>query len=147
MVARTSAGTTIGIDQAPATNDQAGFEALTFVTIGEVTDLGEYGKQYALVTHMPLGDRQVKKFKGSYNNGSISMQIAINELDQGQIDALAASVSDLSFGFKVTKQNGAVDYFSAQVMSFTTSVGSVDSIESGAIQLEIDNDIVPIAAP
>lgn len=146
MVARTSAGTTIGIDQAPATNDQTGFEALTFVTIGEVTDLGEYGKVYNLVTHNPLGNRQTKKFKGSYNNGSISMQIAINELDLGQIDALAASVSDLSFGFKVTKQNGAVDYFSAKVMSFTNSIGSVDNIESGTIQLEIDDDIVPIPA-
>lgn len=147
MVARTSAGTTIGIDQAPATNDQSGFEALTFVEIGEVTDLGEYGKEYALVTHTPLGNRQVKKFKGSYNNGSISMQIAINEVDLGQIDALAASNSDLSFGFKVTKQNGSVDYFQAKVMSFKTSVGSVDSIEAGTIQLEIDNDIVAIAAP
>ena len=147
MVARTSAGTTIGIDQAPATNDQSGFEALTFVTIGEVTDLGEYGKEYALVTHTPLGDRQVKKFKGSYNNGSIAMQIAYNEVDLGQIDALAASATDLSYGFKVTLQNGAVDYFSAKVMSFKKSIGSVDSIESGTIQLEIDDDIIPIAAP
>ena len=142
MVARTSAGTTIAIAAAPGTYDLSGFQALTFVDIGEVTDLGEYGKQYASVTHMPLGDRQVKKFKGSFNNGSISMQMAINEVDLGQIDLLTASNSDLSFSFEITKQNGSIDYFTAQVMSFTTSIGSVDSIEGGTVNLEIDNSII-----
>ena len=146
MTARTSAGTSISIGPAPATYDAAGFGAVVVSVIGEVTDAGEYGKVYNLVTHNPLADRKTKKYKGSYNNGSITLQLAIDELDVGQIAAVAASDSDDSYTIKVTKQNGAVDYFTAQVMSFTTSVGSVDSIESGSIQLEIDNDIVKVAA-
>lgn len=147
MTARTSAGTTIGIAAAPATYDLAGFDALSFDLIGEVTDAGEYGKVFNLVTHNPLADRKTKKYKGSYNNGSITLQLAIDESDVGQLAALAALESDASFSIAVTKQNGAIDYFTAQVMSFTTSVGSVDSIESGSIQLEIDNDVVPKPAP
>ena len=146
-MARTSAGTIIAIGPAPATYDEAGFAAVTALPIGEVTDAGEYGKVYNLVTHNPLANRQTKKFKGSYNNGSVTLQIAQDEVDTGQLAAKAASDSDDSYTIKVTKQNGAIDYFTAQVMSFTDAIGGVDSIEGGSIQLEIDNDIIPIAAP
>ena len=81
----TSAGTTIGIvADAPSTYDPTGFEALTFELIGEVTDLGEFGREYSLVTHNPLGDRQTVKRKGSYNDGSISMTVARVPSDAGQ---------------------------------------------------------------
>ncbi len=144
MTARTSAGTSISIGDAPASYDAAGFAAVSYDVIGEVTDAGEYGKVYNLVTHNPLADRGTKKYKGSYNNGSITLQLAIDETDAGQIAVTSAADSDDSYSIKVTKQNGSIDYFTAQVLSFTTSVGSVDSIESGSVQLEIDNDIVKV---
>jgi len=148
MSSRTSAGTLIAIGAAPATQDLAGFDAVPdFATIGEITDGGEYGKVFNLVTHNPLATRQTVKKKGSFNNGSTTLQLAIDEDDAGQISATAALESDDSFSIRVTKQNGAIDYFTSQVMSFTTSIGGVDSIESGTIQLEIDNNIVPKAAP
>ena len=147
MTARTSAGTQIAIGVAPATYDPAGFGAVSYDQIGEVTDAGEYGKVYNLVTHNPLADRKTKKFKGSYNNGSITLQLAQDETDAGQVAATAAVDSDDSFSIRVTKQNGAIDYFTAQVMSFTDAIGGVDSIEGGSIQLEIDNDIIKVAAP
>jgi len=146
MTVQTSAGTTIGITSAPGTYDVAAFDLLTFVSIGEVTDIGEMGKTYNVVTHNPLATRQTKKLKGAYDNGSVSVQIAIDEADAGQIAALAALISDDSYAFAITKQNGAIDYFTAKVTSFTSSVGSVDSIASGTIQLEIDNDILKKAA-
>jgi len=147
MSSRTSAGTIISIGAAPATYDQVGFDAVIVSPIGEVTDAGEYGKVYNLVTHNPLATRKTVKKKGSYNNGSVTLQIAQDEDDAGQIAALAASDSDDSYTIKVTKQNGAIDYFTAQVMSFTDAIGGVDSIEGGSIQLEIDNDIIKVAAP
>jgi len=144
MGARTSAGTTIGIGPAPSTYDAAGFGAVSFDTIGEVTDAGEYGKIYNLVTHNPLASRKTEKYKGSYNNGSITLQLAIDEADVGQLAANAAVLTDLSYSIKVVKQDGSIDYFTAQVMSFTDNVGSVDNIEAGSIQLEIDDDIVKV---
>jgi hypothetical protein len=144
MGARTSAGTTIAIGAAPATYDAAGFGAVSYDTIGEITDAGEYGKVYNLVTHNPLASRKTEKYKGSYNNGSITLQLAIDEADAGQIAANAAVGSDLSYSIQVTKQDGSIDYFTAQVMSFTDAIGSVDNIEGGSIQLEIDDDIVKV---
>ena len=147
MPVQTVAGTTISIGPAPATYDQAGFDAVSVEAIGEITDAGEYGKIYNLVTHNPIADRKTYKFKGSYNNGSMTLQLALDDSDQGQLDAEAAADSDDSYTIKVTKQDGAIDYFTAKVMSFTTVISNVDSIESGNIQLEIDGDIIPVAAP
>jgi len=146
MSVRTSAGTIVSIGPAPATLDASGFNAVTVEAIGEVTDAGEYGKVFALVTHNPLATRGTVKKKGSFNNGSITLALALDEADAGQVAARTALGSDDSFTIKVTKQDGSIDFFTAQVMSFTTSVGSVDSIESGSIMLEIDSEIVPVAA-
>lgn len=144
----TSAGTTLGVSAtAPATYDQAGFELLTFTEVGEITDLGEYGRQYNLVTHNPLGDRRTVKRKGSYNDGALSMQLARVPDDTGQVILINALDTDDSIACEITLQNGDIQYFTAQVMSYTTGVGSVDQITNAACNLEIDNDIIEVAAP
>lgn len=144
----TSAGTTIQISAvAPSPYSELGFAAVTgWATIGEVTDLGEFGRNYNLVTHNPLGDRRTVKRKGSYNDGTVSMTVARDPDDAGQAIAIAALDSDSSYSFLVTLQDGTELYFSAQVMSYTTNVGSVDQITTAAISLEIDNDIIEVAA-
>lgn len=143
MAVQTSAGTTIGISAGlPATDDAAGYGALTFTPIGEVTDLGEYGKVFNLVTHNPIATRRTEKFKGSFNEGSISMGIGEDTSDAGQVILDTAVESDANFAFEITAQDGDIDYFQAKVMSKTVNVGSVDSIRSSTVQLEITSGIV-----
>lgn len=138
MTVRTTAGTTIAISAAaPVTFNVAGYQALSYTTIGEVTDLGEFGREYALVTHNPIGDRGTVKKKGSFNEGSISMQVGLDTDDAGQILAKTASASDNDYSFKIVSQNGDIYYFSAQVMSFKVNFGSVDQITSATIMLEL----------
>ena len=95
MTVRSSAGTTIKISAAaPATFDGTGYAALTLTTIGEVTDLGEFGREFALITHNPIGSRGTVKLKGSFNEGSIQMQLGLDTDDAGQVLAKTASLSD-----------------------------------------------------
>lgn len=145
----TSAGTTIAIgDDLPATYDKAGFEAVAWETIGEVTDLGEFGKEFNLVTHNPLGDRRTVKRKGSFNDGAVTMQYAYTRTeDDGQIDLRAALDSDDSFPIRIILQDDTHVYMSVQVMSAPVNVGSVDQITSASTTLEIDNDILFEDAP
>lgn len=138
MAVRTSAGTTIAVSAAtPVTFDVAGYAALTFTTIGEVTDLGEFGREYALVTHNPVGSRGTVKKKGSFNEGTMAMSVGLDTDDAGQILLKAASSSDSDYSFKVVTQNGDIYYFQAQVMTFKVGVGSVDNITTAAITLEL----------
>lgn len=143
----TSAGTTIAVSAtAPATYDQSGFAALTFTDIGEISDAGEFGREYNLVTFNPLADRRTVKRKGSYNDGSMAMTLGRVPSDAGQAILIAGLDSDDSYSFEVTLQDGTVQYFSGQIMSYTTNVGSVDQITTASVTLEIDNDIIEVAA-
>ena len=145
MAVQTSAGTTLGIATgSPATFDSTGYNALTYTVVGEITDLGEFGKEFNLVTHIPLGNRQVKKFKGSFNNGSLQLQLGRDTANVGQIALRTALASDASFSFRVTLQDATKLYFTGKVMSYKTSVGSVDQITGAMTAIEIDSEIVEV---
>ena len=144
----TSAGTKLFVSaSAPATYNSSGFAALTWTEIGEVSDMGEFGRQYNLVTFNTLGDRRTVKRKGSYNDGTIACQMARVPDDAGQAILTTAVNSDNSYSIKIQLQDGTVFYTSAQVMSYTTNIGNVDQITSATVNLEIDNDILEVAAP
>lgn len=138
MAVQTSAGSTLKISAGvPATFNVAGYAALTYTAIGEITDLGEFGRDYTLVTHNPIGTRGTRKFKGSYNEGSMALQVGLDTDDAGQILAKTASESDADYAFELTVQNGSIYYFQAKVMTFKVGVGDVNKITSAAITLEL----------
>lgn len=138
MTVYTTAGTTIAASaSAPATYDAAGYGALSFTAIGEVTNLGDFGREYTLVTHNPIGNRATQKFKGSFNEGQIALQVGLDTDDAGQDLMYTASGSDSNYSFKVTAQGGDIYYFVGKVMSFKRSFGSVDQITSATIVIEI----------
>jgi len=138
MTVRTTAGTTIGITAAaPATFNAAGYDALTFTNIGEVTDLGEFGREYTMASHNPIGSRGTVKKKGSFNEGQMTLQLGLDTDDAGQILAKAAALSDADYSFKVTMPSGDIYYFQALTMSFKVSAGDVNKITSATIALEL----------
>jgi hypothetical protein len=138
MSVDSSAGTTLKISAStPATFDAAGYGALTYTNIGEITNLGEFGREYSLITHNPIGNRGTVKRKGSFNEGTMALQLGLDKNDAGQILAKSASVSDDDYSFEITTQNGDKYYFQAQVMSFKIGLGEVNSITSASINLEI----------
>jgi len=139
MTAITSAGTTLGISATlPATFDATGFNAVSHTLIGEITDIsGDIGRVYNLVTHNPLATRATVKKKGSYQSGSMTVQLAIDNDDAGQVIAQAALLSDANYSFKLTLQNGDIVYFEGIVMGFPLNVGGVDTITNGTLTLEI----------
>jgi hypothetical protein len=102
-----------------------------------VTDVGEFGREYTLVTHNPIANRGTVKRKGSFNEGAMDMKVGLDTDDSGQIVAKIASISDNDFSFKVRLQSGDIYYFQAQVMSFKINIGSVDNITTASIKLEL----------
>ena len=149
--AKTSAGTKLYISAAlPATEDAPGYAALSWTEVAEVVNLPEFGKTFALVTHNPLGDRKTYKRKGSYNEGSLAVQLARAPADAGQILALAALEVDTAYSFKVDLNDGVTTNtllnFPGLVMSYTANVGGVDSITGSSMTIEIDGAVIEVAA-
>lgn len=144
---RTSAGSKLLVCAAlPANYTIAAFQALAWVEVAEITDLGEFGREYSQVTHSPLSSRRVVKRKGSFNEGSMTVPMARDATDEGQALMTAASLTDDSYSFCIELQDRSRFYFSAQCMSYKTNVGGVDSITGRTAQLEVDNAILEAAA-
>lgn len=134
----TAAGTTIGIVlAAPATFDAAGYTALTFVPIGEITDISDFGREFELITHKPLASRGTVKKKGGFNEGSIDLKLGLNTDDAGTILAKAAALTDADYSFKVTHPTGDTYYFRALVMSFKVGTGNSSNVVSATCKLEL----------
>jgi hypothetical protein len=146
MTVRTSAGTTLRISAtAPATFDVSGYNTLFTdspapALVGEITDLGEFGREFALVTHNPVGTRGTQKFKGSFNEGTMALSLGLDTDDAGQILMKAASLSDNDYYFMVTTQNGDRYFFQGKVMTWKVGVGSVDQITTASATLEISTN-------
>lgn len=153
MGAQTVAGTKIGISAAlPATYDKAGYEALTFSKIGEITNGGSHGRTYQVVNHNPIDTRGTRKFKGSFNEGQKTIQLAVDAADPGQIIVKAALNSDAAYAFEVEYQDGSIDYFTGLVTSWSKSTESVDSMYSASVGLELTTSkdgvgIIEVPAP
>jgi hypothetical protein len=143
MAIQSTAGTTLKvIVTAPATFDAAGYATLfaAGAFVGEITDLGEFGRDYNLITHNPIGTRITRKLKGSYNEGQMALKLGLDADDAGQIIMVAASKSDADYSFMITMQNLDKYYFQAKVMSWKVGAGSVDNIVSVSCNLEITSN-------
>jgi hypothetical protein len=138
MTVRTSAGSTFKLSAGvPATFNGAGYAALTYTAVGEITDFGEFGREYNLTTHNPVGNRSTQKFKGSFNEGSLTLQLGLDNADAGQTLCQAAVLSDNNYAVEITIQDGTKYYFQCQVMSFKIGMGDVNKITSATIMIEI----------
>lgn len=146
-IAQTLAGSVLKVSASlPATYDAAGFAAVSYTTVAEVTDLGSgLGKKYGKATHEPVNDRKIYKFKTNYDNGTLSVKMAratATTTDAGQTLLAAARDSDADYSFKITLQDGSDLYFTAKVMSFTADLGTGSSILTAMAELEVNSDVV-----
>ena len=134
---------------APATEDDAGYAALTFVDIGEVTDLPEYGPDVTVVTHEPLATGVTEKYKGFINYGSLSVGLGRDSTDAGQL-ILSAGVDGASkndiHSFRTTFPDGSIHYYQGGVFSYTTNAGSANSVVASTAKIEINSKVLEVAA-
>jgi hypothetical protein len=150
-MALTSTGTLLSVvADTPATFNEAGFEALTFVDVGEVTNIPEFGPNVQVVTHEPLATGVTEKYKGFINYGSVGIEAAYDDADAGQVvmsDAVTGATKNDEHSFKIEMQDGSVRYFTGKVFSYTENPGAANSMVACSMQLEINSPILKVAAP
>lgn len=150
MAVLTSTGTLIAVSVgAPATVDGAGFDALTYTNCGEATDLPEYGPNVQVVEHNPLATGVTEKYKGFINYGSMSIGLAYDANDAGQVilsDGVTGATKNDPHSIRITYQDGSIDYFIAGIFSYTKAPGSANSIVGSTVQVEINSDVVYVPA-
>ena len=127
----------------------------TYIDVAELTSIPEFGRVYQEITHNSIGDRSTKKFKGSFNEGSITLALGRDVSNAGQAAMKAALDSDADYNIKITLNDqpatGASPkpttfLFKAKVMSFTTNIGSPNQIVGASCMLGISGAITETAA-
>ncbi|CAD7335318.1 hypothetical protein FIM10_02150 [Sphingomonadales bacterium 56] len=138
MTVNTSAGTTLGLSAAaPATYNAAGYAALTYTNVGEVSDLGDIPSRiYELVNWAPIAERAARKAKGGYNLGSQTITVGIDKADAGQLLVDTATNSDAAYSVKIAHPQLGTIYARALVMGGPKNYGDVNTIATRQITLE-----------
>ena len=93
----TFAGTQISISAGvPVTYDEAGFAALTYTSVGEVSSApGDGGTTFEDVSYTVLGRRATVHLKGTSDQPEATMEVTVDRNDAGQIMLKAALLSPL----------------------------------------------------
>lgn len=73
----------------------------TYTEIAGIESIPEFGRAFNEVTFTPLADRGVQKYKGSFNDGSVSVPLAKDLSNAGQAALLAGLATDFDYNFKV----------------------------------------------
>ncbi|MDN4632316.1 hypothetical protein QCD71_12380 [Sphingomonas sp. PsM26] len=143
----TSAGSALALSaNLPASLDEAGYKALSFLEVNNIEKIGTIGSQFAKVEFQPLkGPKQ--KLKGSADYGSVQPSVAHDDADAGQSLLRTASDDETNklYAFQVTYQNGAKRYFLGRVFGYPETTDGADTVLMAAPTIEICTKVVKVA--
>lgn len=139
-----SAGAIVSISAGvPATIDAAGFGALAYTVIKDITDVGMVGPEASIILHSPLAENVTYKIKGTVNNGSCDLKGAKpSAADPGHDLLKAAVASPNSYAIKIALINGSFIYFQTKVTSYKTNIGNNGQLVGMESKCEVDGGVV-----
>jgi len=148
--AKTLSGTIVSISAGvPAVYTQAGFEALAFTEIGEITSPPTGGgRNYEDVTYNLLKERATVHLKGTYDENETTFNLVVRRSDAGQALLRAAHLSDDYYSFKVQYPDGDIDYYQARVFGLVDDQGDANAVRLKSCTIrKHPNGVVEVVGP
>lgn len=148
MGGTTAAGTGLAISAGiPATQTVAGYEALVYTEVGNVSNIGGLGPTTGVVPFQPLKGAE-QKHKGPTSYGSLNPNLLQDDTDAGQTLMAAASEPENNalYAFRVTKPDGSLRFFQARVFGMPETIGEAASLITAAPMVEINTKVLKKAA-
>ena len=143
----TNIGTVVSVSAAaPATFDQAGYEALSFSEVTGVASIGEFGPSYEILNHVDLKDGITQKAHGALNYGDPALQYRVVEADAGQGILDLALSARATISLKVERASGLVEYVQTLVTSAPAGEASSSAVYMKSSNLAITSSVVKVAA-
>lgn len=144
-------GTTFSISNAAVYSEPvnaAAYAALTWVTVGNVESIGEYGDEAQIITAATLQDTRVFKGKGPRDAGTVSLVCLDRPDDTGQIQLITAEAAIQNYAFRVVLPNkltsggsNEIDYFIGLVSSKRLNIGTVSNIVRRQFNIAVNSAI------
>lgn len=127
---------------APATQDQLGYEAVSYTDSGEVITIGAVGPENEVLTFQTVCDGKINKRMGAANYGSQSLELAFDAANGAQQILETAAADRTPVTVRETLSSGDVLYYIAYVASFKTDPSS--QILRATVTLEVDSTITRV---
>lgn len=145
----TPAGSTIGFSATlPATDDQAGYEALTFTQLDLPTSLGTVGATDNIVNYTALFDAIVQKNQGSRDYGTQEVPMAYSTESNAAVELLeTAWEARNSVAVELTLPDGAIRYYTVKCDGIREEIGEADSVLGANTTLHITTKVIKVDAP
>jgi len=151
----TTSGTQSGVHTATRgpVDTAAEYATLTYVEIGEIENLGEFGDEAAIINFTSLADSRVRKIMGPNDAGTLALVVGRDPFNAGQIAAKAASKTKFEYAFKIeaadkldTNDTNSIYYFGALVLSARENYGEATNVVKTTFNLGINTAIVEVLA-
>ncbi|MGE8335745.1 hypothetical protein [Pseudomonas laurylsulfatiphila] len=152
----TAAGCRFSLGGKTGAETETEYKADTYVDVGEIEDLGEFGDTFSSVTFSSLSDGRVRKFKGLADAGDLTLTVGLDNGDAGQ-GALKVAHKDRTTGdynIKITLNDGDPDatppvlpttfYMRGKVMNNTVAAGAADNVVRRNVTVGINSEILEI---
>lgn len=146
----TASGARFFIGDTVECNSLEEYDTQSWIEVGEVEDLGEFGDQAEDVKFVSLADERMRHIKGPRDAGTMPVTCGQDDSDEGQDAMIAAEASPLNFNFRVQLNNpqtlggeGAEHFFRGKVMSKRLNVGNASNVVRHNFQVGIDSAIIP----
>ena len=153
MTISTAAGVQVFIGSTLIGDNLSQFLSDTYVEIGEVEDLGEFGDESEVINFASLADARMRKLKGVRDAGTMALVCGADDADTGQDALIAAEAETLDYNFKVILNDQLTiggtpseHYFYAKVLSKRIGVGSVNNVIRRTFNIGINSAITSVDA-
>lgn len=125
---------------------QAQFEALAYVPIGGVGNVGETGKSTNVVNYPTWSDKVIQKAKGLTDAGSPTVECARDPGDPGQtILELGGAVGNVNnYAFKETRADGTIRYNRGLVTGPTYPGGQNEDFDLVVFTLALQQEVIVV---
>ncbi|MBC3484685.1 hypothetical protein OO306_00430 [Pseudomonas sp. DCB_AW] len=152
----TAAGCRFFLGGKTGADTETKYKADTYVEVGEIEDLGEFGDTFSGVNFTSLKDGRVRKYKGTADAGDLTLTVGLDNGDAGQ-KAVKTAHKDRSKGdynIKITLNDGDPDaspaispttfYMRGKVMNNTVAPGAADNVVRRNVTIGINSDILEL---
>lgn len=153
MTIASAAGAKVFIGTTVLATTESAFAADTYLEIGQVEDLGEFGDESEAITFASLGDARVRKLKGARDAGTLVLVVGRDPLDPGQIALKAAEKTSFEHNIKIIANDApdadhtnSVYYFRGLVMSARDSYAQQNTVVRTTFNIGINSAILEVPA-
>lgn len=113
----------------------AEFEADSYIEVGEVEDMGEFGDESETITFVSMANSRTRKLKGPRDAGTQTIVVGDDMTDEGQIALKAAEQTKFDYNIKLVLNdaitlggNGSIHYYYGKIMSRRRNIGNASNV-------------------